>query len=72
MKTIAHMIDMATTLFCAHEWASRHEPARWYLECVKCRATTPGIEIGPRGQRRAQAEPRRVLIPLARPTARAA
>jgi len=72
MQTIAHLIDAATTFFCAHEWASRHEPARWYLECVKCRATTPGIEIGRHRNPRSQAEPHGGLVPLARPSARAA
>ncbi len=35
------------SLFCQHEWVTRREPGRVYLECVNCLTTTTGIEIKP-------------------------
>jgi hypothetical protein len=45
---LAKVIDGLASAFCHHEWSRRHEPERWYLECVKCRTTTGGILVGPR------------------------
>jgi hypothetical protein len=45
---LAKVIDGLASAFCDHEWSRRHEPERWYLECVKCRTTTQGILVGPR------------------------
>jgi hypothetical protein len=47
MSVIARLVDATATAFCSHEFASRHDPGRWYLECVKCGTLTPGIEVGP-------------------------
>lgn len=48
MSLLARFVDATATAFCNHEYASRHDPGRWYLECVKCGTLTPGIEVGPR------------------------
>jgi hypothetical protein len=31
-------------LFCQHEWITRAQPQRLYLECVNCLAISPGID----------------------------
>jgi hypothetical protein len=57
MSLIARFVDATATAFCSHEFASRHDPGRWYLECVKCGTLTPGIEVGP-GRTHAHADHR--------------
>jgi len=47
MSMWAKLVDATASAFCSHEWTSRHDPGRWYLECVKCGTLTPGIEVGP-------------------------
>lgn len=47
MLTLSRLADRTASFFCSHEFASRHEARRWYLECVHCGTTTPGIEVGP-------------------------
>jgi hypothetical protein len=46
MSLLSRIADATASMFCHHEWTSRHEPNRWYLECVKCGNTTHGIEVG--------------------------
>jgi hypothetical protein len=41
------LLRTVSSLFCHHEWMTRREPGRVYLECVNCLATTAGIEITP-------------------------
>lgn len=65
MSNLTRIANAAVALFCAHEWTSRHEPHRLYLECMKCGRVTPGIEIGRRSERRAQA-PQTGALDLAR------
>jgi hypothetical protein len=48
MSMWARLVDATASAFCNHEWTSRHDPGRWYLECVKCGTLTPGIEVGRR------------------------
>ena len=55
MTSLTKMIDGIASAFCDHEWSRRHEPERWYLECVKCRTTTQGIPVGPRHRSAPQA-----------------
>lgn len=38
--------------FCRHEWMTRSRQSRLYVECVKCLATSPGIEVRPGGAHR--------------------
>jgi hypothetical protein len=73
MSLLARMIDATASVFCHHEWSSKHEPERWYLECLRCGATTGGINVG-RAARVAEApaaHPRRALA-LLKPSSRAA
>jgi hypothetical protein len=75
MSFLTQAIDRAAAIFCTHEWSSRHEANRWYLECVNCRATTAGIEVGrgASGLAAARAEPiRRPLLAFARARSRPA
>jgi len=48
MSMWAKLVDATASAFCSHEWTSRHDPGRWYLECVKCGTLTAGIEVGRR------------------------
>ena len=64
MSIWARLADATAAAFCSHEWTSRHDPGRWYLECVKCGSLTPGIEVGRRATEampRAQESPRPLL-----------
>ncbi|MBP1604863.1 MAG: hypothetical protein H6Q08_237 [Acidobacteria bacterium] len=65
MSNFTRIANAAVALFCTHEWTSRHEPHRLYLECMKCGRATPGIEIGRHAERRAEA-PRTATLNLAR------
>jgi hypothetical protein len=65
MSLLARLVDATATAFCDHEFASRAETGRWYLECVKCGTVTPGIEVGPRGAH-AHAEPHVDQAPVTR------
>ena len=65
MSLLARFVDATAIAFCDHEFASRAEPGRWYLECVKCGTLTPGIEVGPR-QAHAHVEPQADAAPVAR------
>lgn len=63
MSMWAKLVDATAAAFCSHEWTSRHDPGRWYLECVKCGTLTPGIEVGRRAAE-AAARPEHVHRPL--------
>jgi hypothetical protein len=45
MSVLASFANAATSFFCRHEWCRRTEGRRLYLECLRCRATTPGIAL---------------------------
>jgi hypothetical protein len=64
MSMWARLVDATAAAFCSHEWTSRHDPGRWYLECVKCGTLTPGIEVGRRASEAAarSQEARRPLL----------
>ena len=62
----AKVFDGLASAFCDHEWSRKHEPDRWYLECVKCRTTTEGILVGPRHVEHAAA----ASVPRVAPPAR--
>jgi hypothetical protein len=42
---LSRMFDTAVSWFCEHEWSRRRDGHRMYLECVRCRTTTCGIQI---------------------------
>jgi hypothetical protein len=65
VSSLTRIANVAVELFCTHEWTSRHEPHRLYLECMKCGRETPGIEVGRRSDRRVDL-PRTVVLDLAR------
>jgi hypothetical protein len=44
---LTNLVRTVSSLFCAHEWARRRQTGRVYLECVRCLATTPGVQYGP-------------------------
>jgi hypothetical protein len=64
------MVDATASMFCAHEWSSRHEPHRWYLECLKCGSTTSGIEVGRKPSATVEMHPasRRPSLAILKPT----
>lgn len=31
--------------FCKHESVHRVKNGRWFLECIKCQAVSPGVQI---------------------------
>jgi len=70
--TLSRIADVTASLFCSHEFASRHEARRWYLECVHCGATTPGIEVGPPQARIDDTSGRAVTLRVVPLTTRAA
>jgi len=70
--TLSRIADQAASLFCSHEFATRHEARRWYLECVHCGTTTPGIEVGPPQARTDDASSQVVALRVAPLTTRAA
>jgi hypothetical protein len=74
MSLLARMIDATASVFCNHEWSSRHEPDRWYLECVRCGATTGGIAVGREHAARAEAPSmhRHAALTVLKPSSRAA
>lgn len=39
------LIGSVGSFFCDHEWTKRSESGHLYLECLKCLATTRGIQI---------------------------
>ena len=39
------MLRSVCCLFCHHEWMARSEQTRLYVECVRCLATSRGIDI---------------------------
>jgi hypothetical protein len=65
VSNLLRIANAAAALLCTHEWTSKHEPHRLYLECMKCGRVTPGIEVGRRSERRSQAT-RPAALDLAR------
>jgi hypothetical protein len=64
---MSRMVDNVASILCEHEWTSRRETGRLYLECLNCRTATRGIVVGPaRPLAGAMAVAPRVLT-LARP-----
>jgi hypothetical protein len=43
-KMMTVLLHAVNALFCQHEWITRAQPQRLYLECVKCLAVSPGID----------------------------
>ena len=39
------MLRSVSYLLCHHEWMARSEETRLYVECVRCLATSRGIDI---------------------------
>lgn len=39
-----------------HAWVHRTAGRRWYLECLNCQATSPGLLTGPSSHDRERAE----------------
>lgn len=73
MSLLAKVIDATASVFCHHEWSSKHEPHRWYLECLRCGATTGGINVGREALvADAPAVHRRRAFALLKPSSRAA
>jgi len=74
MSLLARMIDATASVFCNHEWSSKHQPDRWYLECVRCGATTGGIAVGRNSAAQAGAPERHrhEALPLLKPSSRVA
>lgn len=72
MLTLSRLADRTASLFCSHEFASRHDARRWYLECVHCGATTPGIEVGPAQARTDDSNRQAVALRVSPLTTRAA
>ena len=46
MPRFETLFQAVSSMFCDHEWARRRDTGHVYLECVRCLATTPGIEFG--------------------------
>lgn len=40
------------TRCCRHEWVRRHQDSRIYVECLKCLATSPGVDLTPDDRQR--------------------
>jgi len=38
------LLHSVNALFCQHEWMTRRESSRLYVECVRCLTTTQGID----------------------------
>jgi hypothetical protein len=43
---ISRFFRNVSSILCHHEWATRREAERVYLECLHCLATTPGVRYG--------------------------
>lgn len=46
MATSRSVLTRVFSLFCRHEWVSRHERGRMWLVCIHCGRTTSGLEVG--------------------------
>jgi hypothetical protein len=42
---LTSLLQAVGRCFCAHEWIARTDSTRLYVECVKCLATSDGIEL---------------------------
>ena len=38
------LLHTVNALFCQHEWMTRTDSSRLYVECVRCLATSQGID----------------------------
>jgi hypothetical protein len=43
---MSRLFRHVASVLCNHEWATRRDTSHVYLECVRCLATTPGVEYG--------------------------
>ena len=42
---LTSLLQAVGRCFCQHEWMARSKSTRMYVECVKCLATSDGIDI---------------------------
>jgi hypothetical protein len=42
---LTSLLQAVGRCFCGHEWIARTDSTRLYVECVKCLATSDGIEL---------------------------
>ena len=50
------LLHSVNTLFCQHEWMTRTESSRLYVECRRCLATSHGIDFRQRSDHQVRRE----------------
>jgi len=58
---LSSLLHSVTCLFCQHEWLTCTRSSRLCLECMKCLATSPGVEMRREVRRQPQQDGGNVL-----------